>query len=103
MTSAQVVETSVTFNNNSPKQELRHPDDQTPSTFEMTPGLKPFTVLLIFWMSYLQGIFPSKTIDKPFLSCTVIWFLPSNRSLDSNEIQRLDDGIFSNMAQLREL
>ena len=55
-------------------------------------------------MSYLQGLFTSKTIEKPFLiSCAVIWFLPSNRSLDSNEIQRLDAGIFSNMAQLREL
>ena len=54
-------------------------------------------------MSYLQGLFTSKTIEKPFLSCAVIWFLPSNRSLHSNEIQRLDAGIFSNMAQLREL
>ena len=54
-------------------------------------------------MSYLQGLFPSKTIEKPFVSCAVIWFLPSNRSLRFNEIQRLDAGIFSNMAQLREL
>ena len=54
-------------------------------------------------MSYLQGLFPSKTIKKPFVSCAVIWFLSSNRSLSSNEIQRLDAGIFSNMAQLREL
>ena len=45
MTTAQVVETSVTVNNNSPIQEYVHPDDQTQS-FEMTPGFKPFTVLL---------------------------------------------------------
>ena len=54
-------------------------------------------------MSYLQGLFPSKTIEKPFVSCEVIWSLPCNRSLPFNEIQRLDAGIFSNMAQLREL
>ena len=40
MTTAQVVETSVTVNNNSPIQ-----DDQTQPTFEMTPEFKPFTVL----------------------------------------------------------
>ena len=46
MTTAQVVETSVTVNNNSPIQDYVHPDDQTQPTFEMTPELKPFTVLL---------------------------------------------------------
>ena len=54
-------------------------------------------------MSYLQGLFPTKTVEKPFVSFAVIWFLPSNRSLHFNEIHRLDAGIFSNMAQLREL
>ena len=44
MTTAQVVETSVTVNNNSPVQDYIHPDDQT-QPFEMTPGFKPFTVL----------------------------------------------------------
>ena len=43
MTTAQVVETSVTVNNNSPIQDYVHPDDETQPTFEMTP----FTVLLI--------------------------------------------------------
>ena len=33
MTTAQVVETSVTVNNNSPIQDLVHPDDQTQPTF----------------------------------------------------------------------
>ena len=46
MTTAQVVETSVTVNNNSPIQDYVHPDDQTQPTFEMTLGFKPFTV---FW------------------------------------------------------
>ena len=42
MTTAQVVETSVTFNNNSPIQDYVHPDDQTQPTFEMTPGFQTF-------------------------------------------------------------
>ena len=46
MTTAQVVETSVTVNNNTPIQDYVHPDDQTQLTFEMTPGFKPFTVLV---------------------------------------------------------
>ena len=36
MTTAQVVETSVTVNNNSPIQDYVHPDDQTQPNFEMT-------------------------------------------------------------------
>ena len=47
MTTAQVVEKSVTVNNNSPIQDYVHPDDQTQPTFEMTPGFKPFTVLSV--------------------------------------------------------
>ena len=44
MTTAQVVETSVTVNNNSPIQDYVHPDDQTQPTFEVTPGFKPFII-----------------------------------------------------------
>ena len=44
MTTAQVVETSFTVNNNSPIQDYVHSDDQTQPTFEMTPGFKAFTV-----------------------------------------------------------
>ena len=43
MTTAQVVETSVTVNNNSPIQDYVHRHGQTQPTFEMTPGFKPFT------------------------------------------------------------
>ena len=43
MTTAQVVETSVTANNNSPIQDYVHPYDQTQPTFEMISGFKPFT------------------------------------------------------------
>ena len=35
MTTAQVVETSVTVNNNSPIQDYVHPDDQTQPTFKL--------------------------------------------------------------------
>ena len=48
MTTAQVVETSVTVNNNSPIQDYVHTDDQTQPTFEMTLGFKPFTDLGTF-------------------------------------------------------
>jgi len=41
MTTAQVVQTSVTFNNNSPIPV--HSDDHTQPTYEMTLGFKPFT------------------------------------------------------------
>ena len=37
MTTAQVVETSVTVNNNSPILDYVHPDDHTQPTSEMTP------------------------------------------------------------------
>ena len=47
MTTAQVVETSVTVNNNSPNQDYVHPDHQTQPTFEMTPWFKPFRVTQI--------------------------------------------------------
>ena len=45
MTTAQVAETLVTVNNDSPIQDYVHPDDQTQPTLEMTPGFKPFTVI----------------------------------------------------------
>ena len=55
MTTAQVVDTSVTVNNNSPIQDYVHRDDQTQPTFEMTPGFKPFTVFNYF---LAQGTVP---------------------------------------------
>ena len=44
MTTAKVVETSVTVNNNSPIQDYVYPDDHTQPTYEMTPRFKPFTI-----------------------------------------------------------
>ena len=46
MTTAQVVEMSVTAVNNSPIQDCCHPDNNaSPTYYEMIPGLKPFTVI----------------------------------------------------------
>ena len=45
MTTAQLVETSGTVNNESPIQDYVLPDDQTQPNFEMTSGFKPFIVL----------------------------------------------------------
>ena len=43
MTTALLVETSVTVNN-SPIQDYVHPDDHTEPTYETTPAFKPFTL-----------------------------------------------------------
>ena len=53
MTTAQVVETSVTVNNNSPIQDYVHPDDQT-QPFEMTPGIQTFhnNKYILIWRIY---------------------------------------------------
>ena len=45
MTTAQVVETLVNDNNNGLTYDYVHPDDHIYPTYEMTPGLKPFTVM----------------------------------------------------------
>ena len=50
MTTPQVVETSVTINNKRPIQDYVDLDDYIPSTYEMTPGFKPF----IFSISVTQ-------------------------------------------------
>ena len=48
MTTAQVVETSVTVNNNNPIHDYVHPDEHTqPLTYEMTPGLLLLLLLLL--------------------------------------------------------
>ena len=42
MTTAQVIEMSVTVNDK-PTQDYVHPQDHAQLTYEMTPGFKPFT------------------------------------------------------------
>ena len=41
------VETSVNVISNSPSQDYTHPDDRTSLNYDMTPGFKPFTILLL--------------------------------------------------------
>ena len=55
MTTPQVVETSVTVNNNSPFHDYVHLDDQTQPTFEMTLGFKPFTIWVMLDLACLTG------------------------------------------------
>ena len=55
MTTAQVVETSVTVNNNSAIQDYVHLDEQTQPTFEMTPGFKTFTVIHCNFIYYMYA------------------------------------------------
>ena len=47
MTTAQVVETSVTVNNNSPIQDYIHPDDQTQPSFVLITNLLYENLLVI--------------------------------------------------------
>ena len=54
VTTTQVVETSVSVNNNSPIQDCVHPDDQTQPTYEMTPGFK----------SFIEELYVSKKVEE---------------------------------------
>ena len=76
MTTAKVVETSVTVNNNSPIQDYVHPDDQTQPTFEKTPGFKPFTIILLL----LLEVVGYEVIITNLVLCTslAIYHLISN-------------------------
>ena len=70
MTTAQVVETSVTVNNNSPIQDYVHPDDHTQPTYEMTPGFKPFTVPEVF-VKVSSSQFPSVSLRRTHLELSL--------------------------------
>ena len=71
-TAQQVVESSVTVNNNSPIQDYVHPDYQTQPTFEMTPGFKPFTVKNFIIRAFLF-IPPSKIEERIYIGqCSTV-------------------------------
>ena len=74
MTTAQVVEMSVTVNNKSPIQDYVHPDDQTQPTFEMTPGFKPFTVSHDSHLDQLRGSSQVQTtaLVSAYIFCIVL-------------------------------
>ena len=77
MTTAQVVETSVTVNN-SPIQDYVHPDDQTQPTLEMTPGFKPFTQFLL-----VKAIHPYLIVP----GFAVIYAVNNLRSFERSELE----------------
>ena len=62
-TTTQVVETSVTVNNNGPIQNYVHPDNHTQPTNEMTSGFKPFTVPEVF-VKVSSTQFPSVSLRR---------------------------------------
>ena len=64
MTAAQVVETSVSVNNNSPIQDYVHPDDQTQPTIYFVTLARFFVILIYphslfsyfcFWALYQES------------------------------------------------
>ena len=58
---AQVVEMLVTVNNNnSPIQDYIHPDGHTQPSYEMTPGFKPLTMMIML-MTMTMSIARIKT------------------------------------------
>ena len=69
-TAAQVVETSVTVNNNSPIQNYIHPDDHTQPTNEMTPGCKPFTAPEVF-VKVSSAQIPSVSLRRTHLELSL--------------------------------
>ena len=79
MTTAQDVKMSVTVKNDSPIQDYIHPDNQTQPSFEMTPGFKPFTVLLeiianfVAQREFLEPLEPSPGYTT-VLNTKWLWF-----------------------------
>ena len=60
MTTAQVVETPVTVNNNSPIQDYVHPDDQTQPTFEYSDCYQSQTNALLIWGVISRSLLQNK-------------------------------------------
>ena len=57
MTTAQVVETLLTVNNNSPIQDYLHPDDQTQPTFESNENRKVLLNLInSSWLWWIMSV-----------------------------------------------
>ena len=64
MTTAQVVETSFTVNNNSPIQDYVHPDDQSQPTFEKAKLM--YKCINNLAPAYLCNLFASKNTELLF-------------------------------------
>ena len=108
MTTAQVVETSVTVNNNSPIQDYVHSDDQTQPTFEMIPGFKFYTVLTFSVDSYINiyiSVKPTYTQSSVKLSFVTIARKKDEQSITTvaNKIQIPKDHVMTILLSLRSL
>ena len=66
MTTAQVVETSVTVSNNSPIQDYVHPDDQTQPTFENDSWVQTFHSTLLVEFSINIACYEKKATIPGF-------------------------------------
>ena len=75
MTSAQVVETSVTVNN-SPIQDYVHPDNHAQLTYGMTPEFKPFTILKFVVLFYCVDSDPCNVFVNVITFVRCFFFLP---------------------------
>ena len=65
MTTAQVIETSVTVNNNSPIQDYDYPDDQTQPTFEIIIIIIIIITIIIIIIIIIITVKTGKTIFIP--------------------------------------
>ena len=88
MTTAQVVETSVTVTNSS-FQNYTHPDDHTTRTTD-TPGFKPFTILQLqarivrFW-NFRIGVCGTSGLHSAVRARSVFCFIPSSQILQDGK------------------
>ena len=80
MTSAQVVETSVTTTNNSPSQDYTHPDNQT-TLLHVTNGFKTFTVKAVLLASQQLHNFSVKQLREKDCNKKLNELYPTPRSL----------------------
>ena len=76
MTTAQVVETSVTVNN-SPIQEHVNPDNHAQLTYGMTPGFKLFKILNFVALFYRADSDPCNVFGNviTFVRCFFFFYL----------------------------
>ena len=65
MTTAQVVETSVTVNNNSPIQDYVHPDDHTQPFYDQLLFLKTIKTKFVKYHDEEESV--PKRIHSPFV------------------------------------
>ena len=80
MTTAQVIETSVTVTNSS-FQNYTHPDDHISQTTD-TPGFKPFTMELFSCMTIVDASLAQQKLLKPTTSVKPVLSGPLRESFN---------------------